>query len=132
MRVRIQEHIGRLSVSFYDSNKTGTLVSRIMSDVEGVRNLIGTGLVEFAGGLLTAVISTVLLFRTSPMMTSLVLVIVIAFVAILQRAFKTVRPIFRERGKITAEVTGRLDRNPRRRASDQGISRRTARSFRIR
>ena len=108
MRVRIQEHIGRLSVSFYDSNKTGTLVSRIMSDVEGVRNLIGTGLVELAGGLLTAVISTVLLFRTSPMMTSLVLVIVIAFIAILQRAFKTVRPIFRERGKITAEVTGRL------------------------
>jgi ABC-type multidrug transport system fused ATPase/permease subunit len=108
MRVHIQEHIGRLPVRFYDATKTGTLVSRIMSDVEGVRNLIGTGLVELAGGLLTAVISTVLLFRTSAVMTSLVLVIVVTFVAVLQRAFKTVRPIFRERGKITAEVTGRL------------------------
>jgi ABC-type multidrug transport system fused ATPase/permease subunit len=108
MRVRIQEHIGRLPVSFYDSNKTGTLVSRIMSDVEGVRNLIGTGLVELVGGLLTAAISSVILFRTSATMTLLVLLIVVAFAAVLQRAFKTVRPIFRERGKITAEVTGRL------------------------
>lgn len=108
MRVRIQEHVGRLPVSFYDANKTGTLVSRIMSDVEGIRNLIGTGLVELAGGLLTAVISAALLFRTSALMTSLVLVIVIAFALVLQRAFKTVRPIFRERGKINAEVTGRL------------------------
>jgi len=108
MRVRIQEHIGRLPVSFYDANKTGTLVSRIMSDVEGVRNLIGTGLVELAGGLLTAVISTVLLFRTSALMTSFVLLILLAFGLVLQRAFKTVRPIFRERGKINAEVTGRL------------------------
>jgi len=108
MRVRIQEHIGRLPVAFYDATKTGTLVSRIMSDVEGVRNLIGTGLVELAGGLLTAVISTVLLFHTSATMTSFVLLIVIVFGLVLQRAFKTVRPIFRERGKITAEVTGRL------------------------
>jgi subfamily B ATP-binding cassette protein MsbA len=108
MRVRIQEHIGRLPVSFYDANKTGTLVSRIMSDVEGVRNLIGTGLVELVGGLITAVISTVLLFRTSATMTALVLVVVVAFGTVLQRAFKTVRPIFRERGKINAEVTGRL------------------------
>ncbi len=108
MRVHIQEHVGRLPVAYYDANKTGTLVARIMSDVEGVRNLIGTGLVELVGGLLTAVISTVLLFRTSAVMTSLVLVIVLAFVGVLQRAFKTVRPIFRERGKINAEVTGRL------------------------
>ncbi|HEX4749390.1 MAG TPA: ABC transporter ATP-binding protein [Bryobacteraceae bacterium] len=108
MRIRIQEHIGKLPVSFYDANKTGTLVSRIMSDVEGVRNLIGTGLVELTGGLLTAVISSVLLFRTSATMTSLVLVIVLLFGFVLQRAFRTVRPIFRERGKITAEVTGRL------------------------
>ncbi len=108
LRVKIQEHIGRLPVSFYDANKTGTLVSRIMSDVEGVRNLIGTGLVELVGGLLTAVISAVVLFRTSATMTLLVLLLVFAFGAVLQRAFKTVRPIFRERGKITAEVTGRL------------------------
>jgi ABC-type bacteriocin/lantibiotic exporter with double-glycine peptidase domain len=108
MRVRIQEHIGRLPVAFYDATKTGTLVSRIMSDVEGVRNLIGTGLVELVGGVLTAILSTVLLFRTSATMTSFVLIILIAFGVVLQRAFKTVRPIFRERGKIAAEVTGRL------------------------
>lgn len=108
MRIKIQDHIGRLPVRFYDANKTGTLVSRIMSDVEGVRNLVGTGLVELVGGILTAIIATVLLFRTSATMTSIVLVVLLAFGAVLQRAFKTVRPIFRERGKITAEVTGRL------------------------
>jgi subfamily B ATP-binding cassette protein MsbA len=108
MRVKIQDHIGRLPVRFYDANKTGTLVARIMSDVEGVRNLIGTGLVELAGGLLTAVIATVVLFRTSATMTTVVLVVLLAFGGVLQRAFRTVRPIFRERGKINAEVTGRL------------------------
>ena len=108
MRMKVQEHIGRLPVRFYDANKTGTLVARIMSDVEGIRNLMGTGLVELAGGLLTAVISTVLLFRVSVLMTSLTLVIILTFTFILQKAFKRVRPIFRERGKINAEVTGRL------------------------
>ncbi len=108
MRIRIQDHIGRLPVRFYDANKTGTLVSRIMSDVEGVRNLVGTGLVELAGGLLTAVIATVILFRTSVTMTSVVLVVLLAFGLVLKNAFKTVRPIFRERGKINAEVSGRL------------------------
>jgi subfamily B ATP-binding cassette protein MsbA len=108
MRIKIQNHIGRLPVRFYDSNKTGTLVSRIMSDVEGVRNLVGTGLVELVGGILTAIIATVLLFRTSATMTSVVLVVLLVFGVVLQRAFRTVRPIFRERGKITAEVTGRL------------------------
>jgi len=108
MRIQIQEHIGRLPVAFYDATKTGTLLSRIISDVEGVRNLIGTGLVELIGGTLTAVISTILLFRTSATMTSFVLVILILFGAALFRAFKTVRPIFRERGKIAAEVSGRL------------------------
>ena len=108
MRIRIQNHIGRLPVRFYDANKTGTLVARIMSDVEGVRNLVGTGLVELAGGLLTAVLATVLLFRTSATMTSVVLVVLLIFGVVLQRAFRTVRPIFRERGKINAEVTGRL------------------------
>ncbi len=108
MRMKVQEHIGRLPVRFYDANKTGTLVSRIMSDVEGIRNLMGTGLVELGGGLLTAIISMVLLFRISAIMTSLTLVIILAFTFVLQKAFKRVRPIFRERGKITAEVTGRL------------------------
>jgi ABC-type multidrug transport system fused ATPase/permease subunit len=108
MRVRIQEHVGRLPVAYYDANKIGTLISRIMSDVEGIRNLVGTGLVELVGGLLTAIISTVLLFRTSVTMTSIVSVTLILFTLVLQRAFKTVRPIFRERNKINAEVTGRL------------------------
>ncbi len=108
MRMKVQEHIGRLPVRFYDANKSGTLVARIMSDVEGIRNLMGTGLVELAGGLLTAAISMVLLFRISVLMTSLTLVILIAFASVLQIAFKRVRPIFRQRGKINAEVTGRL------------------------
>jgi ABC-type multidrug transport system fused ATPase/permease subunit len=108
MRVQIQEHVGRLPVAFYDSTKTGTLLSRIMTDVEGVRNLIGTGLVELLGGVFTAIISTVILFRTSASMTSFVLVILVVFGVTLSRAFKKVRPIFRERGKITAEVSGRL------------------------
>jgi subfamily B ATP-binding cassette protein MsbA len=108
LRQKVQAHVGRLPVSYYDANKTGVLVSRIMSDVEGVRNLIGTGLVEFAGGLITAVISLVVLMRISPLMTSLALTVVLVFAFILSRAFKTIRPIFRERGKINAEVTGRL------------------------
>ena len=71
LRRRVQEHVGRLSVSYYDANKTGMLVSRIMSDVEGVRNLVGTGLVDFVGGLLTAVIAFVVLIRISPVMTGI-------------------------------------------------------------
>ncbi len=84
------------------------LVSRIMSDVEGVRNLIGTGLVEFVGGLLTAIMAFGFLLHASVNMTLIVFAVIIAFVFILQNAFKTIRPIFRERAKINAEVTGRL------------------------
>jgi subfamily B ATP-binding cassette protein MsbA len=108
LRRKVQEHIGRLPVTFYDANKTGQLVSRIMNDVEGIRNLIGTGLVEFFGGVLTAVISLVLLLRISVPMTCLALAIVVTFAVAVSFAFKTIRPIFRERGRITAEVTGRL------------------------
>ena len=108
LRAKVQEHIGRLPVAFYDSNKTGTLVSRIMTDVEGVRNLIGTGLVEFIGGLLTAVIALVYLFHISPTMTGLAFTFVVGFAAAANKAFGTIRPIFRERGKLNAEVTGRL------------------------
>src|SRR5271170_4723161 len=108
LRRQVQQHIGRLSVSFYDSNRTGALVSRIMSDVEGVRNLVGTGLVEFVGGLLTAVLCFFFLLRSSHNMTLIVFAVVVAFVVVLQNAFKTIRPIFRERGKINAEVSGRL------------------------
>jgi subfamily B ATP-binding cassette protein MsbA len=108
LRCKVQAHVGRLPVTYFDSNKSGQLVSRIMNDVEGVRNLVGTGLVEFVGGLLTAVFSFVVLVRISPLLTGLALAVVLAYSVVLQYAFKTLRPIFRERGKITAEVTGRL------------------------
>jgi subfamily B ATP-binding cassette protein MsbA len=108
LRRSVQEHIGRLPVTYYDSNKTGMLVSRIMSDVEGVRNLIGTGLVEFVGGLLTAVIALVVLLRISALMTGLAFLFLLIFGLALRHAFRTIRPIFRARAKINAEVTGRL------------------------
>ncbi len=108
LRRQVQAHIGRLSVSFYDANKTGVLVSRIMSDVEGVRNLIGTGLVEFVGGLMTAIFALVYLIHTSVTMTGLAFGILLVFAVGINKAFKTIRPIFRARPKINAEVTGRL------------------------
>jgi ABC-type multidrug transport system fused ATPase/permease subunit len=108
MRIRVQQHIGRLPLRYYDANKTGALVSRIMSDVEGVRNLMGTGLVEFVGGVFTAVIAFFLLLRINAMLTIVALSFVAVFGVILRTAFKSIRPIFRERGKINAEVTGRL------------------------
>jgi subfamily B ATP-binding cassette protein MsbA len=108
MRKQVQSHIGRLPVAYYDVNKTGSLVSRIMSDVEGVRNLIGTGLVEFAGGLLTAGLALVLMLRISATMTLVTSLSLGAFSVVLYRAFGVLRPIFRERGQIYADVTGRL------------------------
>jgi len=108
MRRQVQAHIGRLPVSFYDANKTGALVSRIMSDVEGVRNLIGTGLVEFVGGMMTAVIALVYLLHTSVTMTGVAFAILLVFGYGINKAFATIRPIFRARPKINAEVTGRL------------------------
>jgi ABC-type multidrug transport system fused ATPase/permease subunit len=95
-------------VSYYDENRTGTLVARIMSDVEGVRNLVGTGLVEFVGGLLTAGLVFLYLLYLSPAVTLTVFSVLGVFVFFLQYGFKTIRPIFRERAKINAEVTGRL------------------------
>ncbi|MGA2559190.1 MAG: ABC transporter ATP-binding protein [Terracidiphilus sp.] len=108
MRRQVQRHVGLLSVSYYDENRTGTLVSRIMTDVEGVRNLVGTGLVEFVGGMLTALLSFLYLLHLSPKVTLTVFTVMGAFIFVLQYAFKRIRPIFRERGKINAEVTGRL------------------------
>src|SRR5712664_1249667 len=108
MRREVQAHIGRLPVAFYDANKTGALVSRIMSDVEGVRNLVGTGLVEFVGGLMTAVIALVYLLHTSVTMTGVAFGILLVFGFGINKAFATIRPIFRARPKINAEVTGRL------------------------
>jgi len=108
LRRQVQAHIGRLPVSFYDANKTGALVSRIMSDVEGVRNLIGTGLVEFVGGIMTAVIALLYLIHTSVTMTAVAFGILLVFGYGINKAFATIRPIFRARPKINAEVTGRL------------------------
>ena len=108
LRSKVQAHIGRLPVSFHDANKTGALVSRIMSDIEGVRNLIGTGLIEFVGGMLTAVFAMVYLLRTSVMMTGVVFAVLLFFGIGVNKAFKILRPIFRARPKINAEVTGRL------------------------
>jgi len=108
LRQKVQAHVGRLPIAFHDATKSGVLVSRIMSDVEGVRNLIGTGLVDLVGGILTAIIAFIVLLRISPLMTGLAFAFLTCFAIALQRAFKTIRPIFRERGKINAEVTGRL------------------------
>jgi subfamily B ATP-binding cassette protein MsbA len=108
LRRQVQEHVGRLPVAYYDANKAGTLVSRIMHDVEGIRNLIGTGLVEFAGGLLTSVLALILMLRISPLMTGVSFLALSVFSVVLMRAMGTLRPIFRERGRIQAEVTGRL------------------------
>ncbi|SMD38934.1 ATP-binding cassette, subfamily B, MsbA [Reichenbachiella faecimaris] len=108
LRVKVQKQIIQLPINFFDENKSGSLVSRIMSDVEGVRNLVGTGLVQLFGGSLAAILSLILLIRISPLMTLYVLVPVIIFGVISLKAFGYIRPIFRNRGKINAEVTGRL------------------------
>jgi len=108
MRRKVQRHVGLLSVAYYDENRTGTLVARIMTDVEGVRNLVGTGLVDFVGGLLTAILVFFFLLHRSATVTLTVFAVVAVFVFVLQYGFKRIRPIFRERSKINAEVTGRL------------------------
>jgi subfamily B ATP-binding cassette protein MsbA len=108
LRVKVQGHIGRLPITYYDANKSGVLVSRIMSDVEGVRNLIGTGLIDFVGGILTAIFVSFILLRTSVSMTIAAGIALVIFGVGMFYAFKTIRPIFRARPKINAEVTGRL------------------------
>lgn len=108
LRVQVQAHIIKLPVRFFDNTKTGELVSRIMTDVEGVRNIVGTGLAQLFGGILTSIICLFLLINISPMMTVYVLVPVAIFGFISLKAFGKIRPIFRERGLINAQVTGRL------------------------
>ncbi|MBS1581844.1 MAG: ABC transporter ATP-binding protein [Bacteroidetes bacterium] len=108
LRAQVQRKILSLPVSYFDNAKSGALVSRIMTDVEGVRNLVGTGLVQLVGGTITAVVSLVLLIRISPLMTLYTLVPVGIFAIIARTAFGRIRPIFRTRGVINAEVTGRL------------------------
>jgi ABC-type multidrug transport system fused ATPase/permease subunit len=108
LRIRVQQHIGRLSISFYDENRAGALAARIMTDVEGVRNLIGAGLWDLVGGVLTGIIALVILVQISPILTTFTICIVIAFSWFLKRTFGVTRPLFRERSRINAEVTGRL------------------------
>lgn len=108
LRSQVQAHIIKLPIRFFDNSKTGELVSRIMTDVEGVRNLVGTGFAQMIGGILTSIISLFLLINISPMMTLYVLLPVIIFGLVSLKAFSRIRPIFRERGKINAQVTGRL------------------------
>lgn len=108
LRVKVQKKVLSLPINFFDNNKSGALVSRIMTDVEGVRNLVGTGLVQLIGGTITSVLALILLIRISPSMTIFTLVPVGLFAFIALKAFGRIRPIFRERGKLNAEVTGRL------------------------
>lgn len=108
MRKSVQEHVARLPIRYFDSTQTGVLISRIMTDAEGIRNLVGTGLVQLIGGLVTAAIALGVLFYLNWRLTSITLLALGAFGSVMALAFKKLRPLFRERGKINAEVTGRL------------------------
>jgi len=108
MRRSVQEHVGRLQIAFFDQTKTGVLLSRVMTDAEGVRNLVGTGLVELAGGIVTALLALGILFYFSAKLTLIALGVLSLFGLVLLYAFRTLRPLFRERSKINAEVSGRL------------------------
>jgi len=108
MRKRVQEKITRLPISFFDGTQSGVLISRIMTDAEGIRNLIGTGIIQLVGGALTALLALGVLFYLNWQLTLIILVFLVAFAGVMAFAFNTLRPIFRERGKINADVTGRL------------------------
>jgi len=108
MRMNVQRHVMHLPVSYFDSTRTGVLVSRVMTDAEGVRNLVGTGLIQLSGGLFTAIIGLAVLFALNWRLTAIVLVVLLAFGGMMSVAFARLRPLFRERGVINAEVTGRL------------------------
>jgi len=108
MRKRVQAHVMHLPVRYFDSTQTGILISRIMSDAEGIRNLVGTGLVQLVGGIVTAIIGLGFLFYLNWSLTVVTIIVLSAFGGGMAYAFKTLRPLFRERGKINAEVTGRL------------------------
>ena len=108
MRKVVQEHVTRLPVAYFDSTKTGVLISRIMTDAEGIRNLVGTGLVQLSGGLFTAAIALGILFYLNWSLTAIIIVVLLTFGAVMATAFTRLRPLFRKRGEINAEVTGRL------------------------
>jgi len=128
LRQKVQRHVGLLRVDYYDANKSGVLVARIMSDVEGVRNLIGTGLVDFVGGLMTAAIALVVLVYTSPLMTGLTAIFVIVFGVLMMQAFTKIRPIFRERGKDQCRRYRPADGIAGRSSRCEGLSCRSTRS----
>ena len=108
MRKRVQAQVARLPVSYFDSTQTGQLISRIMNDAEGIRNLVGTGLVQLSGSLVTAVVALCVLFWLNWRLTAITVVVLATFAGALSFAFKRLRPLFRERGEITARLTGRL------------------------
>ena len=108
LRTKVQAHVTHLPVAYFDGQKTGNLVSRVMNDVEGIRNLVGTGIVELAGGILTGVLALGVMLYLSPVLTGLTLLFLLGFCGILFAAFGVLRPIFRERSKIQGEVSGRL------------------------
>ncbi len=108
MRKRVQRHVTRLPVSYFDSTKTGVLISRVMTDAEGIRNLVGTGLAQLVGGFVTATVGLAALFYLNWRLTVMTLIILVLFGLVMTTMFKKLRPLFRERGKINAEVTGRL------------------------
>jgi len=108
LRLAIAQHVARLPVRYFDSTKSGMLISRIMTDAEGIRNLVGTGLVQLAGGLMTAAVGLVVLFWLNWRLTLLTIIVLAVFGGGMTRAFTRLRPVFRERGRINAEVTGRL------------------------
>ena len=108
LRAQVQKKVLSLPISFFDNTKSGVLVSRIMSDVEGVRNLIGTGLVQLVGGSFTAILTLIILLRMNIWMTLFTFIPLSVFAMIALKAFKYIRPIFRARGKINADVKGRL------------------------
>lgn len=108
MRKRVQAHVLRLPVSYFDSTKTGIVISRVMTDAEGVRNVVGTGIIQLLGGVMTAGIAIAVLFYLNWKLTTATLLILLAFGGMMAYAFRTLRPLFRERGAINADVTGRL------------------------
>lgn len=108
LRCRVQEHVGRLPVQFYDGTKIGVLISRIMTDAESVRSLLGNGMLDFIGGVLTGFVAIFILFRISPLLTVITLTFFVLFATAIGIAINVIRPMVRERAKIGAEVTGRL------------------------
>src|SRR5262250_1567739 len=108
MRKKVQAQVARLPISYFDSTQTGKLISRIMNDAEGIRNLVGTGLVQLAGSFITAVVALVILFWLNWHLTLITILVLGAFGSALAFAFTRLRPLFRERGEITAALTGRL------------------------